>query len=151
VQALLGGTSIALQLSVTLPATVGITTSPAEGSMGLPPGRRDRAEKGSQRLQPYPETTKLTRGTALAVLYCHQCQSTQRGGHRWGWEGLARLSLLTLPRLAVRFPAHYYSLVPATLAHGEGRRGEKTKREAGLQADGKGEEKPARTIFYACN
>lgn len=81
-QALLNGTSTAPWLLVTSPETAQNTAPPAKESMSLTIGRGDRPEKG---VQLYPETVKLTLGTALAILYCHQCKSSQLVQHHWGW------------------------------------------------------------------
>lgn len=81
-QALLNDTSTAPWLLVTSPETAQNTAPPAKESMSLTIGRGDRPEKG---VQLYPETVKLTLGTAVAILYRHQCKSSQLVWHHWGW------------------------------------------------------------------
>lgn len=85
VQALLNCTSIAPRLLVTSLETVRIAAPSAKESVDLPLGRGDRSEKGSQWVHLYPETMKLTLGTALAVLYHHQCKSKQLVRRHWRW------------------------------------------------------------------
>lgn len=151
VQALLNWTFIAPWLLVASLETVQITASPAKESVGLPLGSGDRSEKGSQWVQLYPEPVKLTLGTALAVLYHHQCKSNQPVRHHWGW----RSTSITIKKYSQGWLYTFLCITtalylpPQIMVREEGER-----RQRGKQARshmGKGEKKPARTIFYACN
>lgn len=143
VQALLNGTSTAPWLLVTSPETVRNTAPPAQESVSLPLERGDRPEKG---VQLYPETVKLTLGTALAVLYHHQCKSSQLVQHRWGWGSTSITIKKYCQGWVYTFPCITTALHSPPQIMGRAG-GDRRQREAGLQ----GKETPTRTIFYACN